>query len=109
MDLYLQDTNLHPLVGSTFATIFATPDKERGSIFSTCINKLAIFKDPRVMRNIQNADITPKEIMNNRISLYLITPPKAIKMTKPFSDLFLLKQSTSLLIKWNLTTEKKLI
>ena len=44
MDLYLQDTNLHPLVGSTFATIFATPDKERGSIFSTCINKLAIFR-----------------------------------------------------------------
>ena len=88
-ELYMQDTTLHPLVGSTFATIFATPDKERGSIFSTCINKLSIFKDPRVMNNIKKSDVTPKDIMNNRISLYLITPPKAIKMTKPLFRLIL--------------------
>lgn len=108
MDLYLQDTNLHPLVGSTFATIFATPDKERGSIFSTCINKLAIFKDPRVMRNIQKSDITPKEIMNNRISLYLITPPKAIKMTKPLFRLILTQTIYELTDKMEFNNRKKI-
>ena len=34
-ELYMQETFLHPIIGSTFATIFSTPDKERGSIFST--------------------------------------------------------------------------
>lgn len=88
-ELYMKDSTLHPSVGSTFSTIFATPDKERGSIFSTCINKLSIFKDPRIMRNIQRADILPRDLMKNRISLYLITPPKNIAMTKPLFRLII--------------------
>lgn len=107
-ELYLQDTTLHPLVGSTFATMFATPDKERGSIFSTCINKLSIFKDPRIMNNIKKSDITPKEIMNNRISLYLITPPKNIKMTKPLFRLILTQTIYELTEKMEFNNRKKL-
>lgn len=107
-ELYMQDTTLHPLVGSTFATIFATPDKERGSIFSTCINKLSIFKDPRVMNNIKRSDITPKQIMNNRISLYLITPPKAIKMTKPLFRLILTQTIYELTDKMEFNNRKKI-
>lgn len=107
-ELYMQDTTLHPLVGSTFATIFATPDKERGSIFSTCINKLSIFKDPRVMNNIKKSDVTPKDIMNNRISLYLITPPKAIKMTKPLFRLILTQTIYELTDKMAFNNRKKI-
>ena len=107
-ELYMQDTTLHPLVGSTFATIFATPDKERGSIFSTCINKLSIFKDPRVMNNIKKSDVTPKDIMNNRISLYLITPPKAIKMTKPLFRLILTQTIYELTDKMEFNNRKKI-
>lgn len=107
-ELYMQDTTLHPIVGSTFATIFATPDKERGSIFSTCINKLSIFKDPRVMNNIKKSDVTPKDIMNNRISLYLITPPKAIKMTKPLFRLILTQTIYELTDKMEFNNRKKI-
>ena len=107
-ELYMQDTTLHPLVGSTFATIFATPDKERGSIFSTCINKLSIFKDPRVMNNIKKSDVTPKDIMNNRISLYLITPPKAIKMTKPLFRLILTQTIYELTDRMEFNNRKKI-
>lgn len=42
--------------------------------------------------------------MDNRLSLYLITPPKAIKMTKP---LFRLKQYMNLQIKCSLIIENK--
>lgn len=107
-ELYMKDTTLHPLVGSTFATLYATPDKERGSIYSTCITQLAIFKDPRVMKNIQSSDITPKDIMNNRISLYLITPPKAIKMTKPLFRLIICQSIFELTDKMNFNNRKKI-
>ena len=103
----MQETYLHPIIGSTFATIFSTPDKERGSIFSTCINKLSIFKDPRVMVNIKKTDIVPKDLMNNRISLYLITPPKAIQMTKPLFRLIITQTIYELTDKMEFNNRKK--
>lgn len=107
-DLYGVDETLHPLVGSTFGTLIATPDKERGSIFSTCINKLAIFKDPRIMKNIGKSDITPRQIMDNRLSLYLITPPKAIKMTKPLFRLIITQTIYELTDKMEFNNRKKI-
>lgn len=89
VELYGVDSTLHPIVGATFSTLLTTPDKERGSIISSCTNKLGIFKDPRIRRNISKSDITPKEIMAEKVSLYLITPPKAIKMTAPLFRLFI--------------------
>ena len=59
------------------------------------------------MRNIQKSDITPKEIMNNRISLYLITPPKAIKMTKPLFRLILTQTIYELTDKMEFNKQKK--
>lgn len=108
LELYMQDTTLHPLVGSTFATIFATPDKERGSIFSTCINKLGIFKDPRIMRNVAKSDIVPKDLMKERISLYLITPPKAIDMTKPLFRLIITQSIYELTDKMEFNNRRKI-
>lgn len=107
-ELYQKRETLHPVVGSTFGTIMATPDKERGSIFSTCINKLSIFKDPRVMRNIGRSDISPREIMDNRISLYLITPPKAIEMTKPLFRLIITQTIYELTDKMEFNNRKKI-
>lgn len=107
-ELYQKKETLHPVVGSTFGTIMATPDKERGSIFSTCINKLSIFKDPRVMRNIGRSDISPREIMDNRISLYLITPPKAIEMTKPLFRLIITQTIYELTDKMEFNNRKKI-
>lgn len=108
LELYMQETTLHPLAGSTFATIFATPDKERGSIFSTCINKLGIFKDPRIMRNVAKSDIVPKDLMKERISLYLITPPKAIDMTKPLFRLIITQTIYELTDKMEFNNRRKI-
>ncbi|MGL5459655.1 MAG: type IV secretory system conjugative DNA transfer family protein [Cetobacterium sp.] len=80
--IYGESVELHPIVGGIFGTIYKTPDKERGSILSTCINKLQIFRDPQIAGNISKSDFTPKEIMKNKVSLYLVTPPEAIDMTR---------------------------
>ena len=108
LELYNQKTTLHPIVGSTFSTMFATPDKERGSIFSSCLNKLGIFKDPRIMKNIGRTDITPREIMDNRISLYLITPPRAINMTRPLFRLIITQTIFELTDKMEFGNRKKI-
>ncbi|MBC2857031.1 type IV secretory system conjugative DNA transfer family protein [Cetobacterium sp. 2A] len=111
-DLYsvseTENTGLHPTVGSTFSTMLSTPDKERGSIISTCVNKLSIFKDPRVRKNIQRSDITPRDIMDDRVSLYLITPPKAIKMTRPLFRLIITQTIYELTDKMNFDNRKKI-
>lgn len=105
--LYKEDTTLHPIVGKTFATIFATPDKERGSIFSTCVNKLGIFKDSRIIKNVGKSDLVPKDLMNERISLYLITPPKAIDMTRPLFRLIITQTIYELTDKMEFGNRKK--
>ncbi|MGL4865270.1 type IV secretory system conjugative DNA transfer family protein [Cetobacterium somerae] len=107
-DLYNNDTELHPIVGKTFMTIFGTPDKERGSIFSTCSNKLGVFKDSRILKNISKSDILPKDLMKNRISLYLITPPKAINMTKPLFRLIITQTIYELTEKMEFNNRKKI-
>ncbi|WP_349764263.1 type IV secretory system conjugative DNA transfer family protein [Fusobacterium sp. SYSU M8D902] len=108
MELYNELTTLHPLVGSTFSSLMNTPDKERGSIISSCVNKLKIFGDPRIMKNIQSSDITPRDIMNNKISLYLITPPRAIDMTRPLFRLIITQTIFELTDKMEFGNRKKI-
>lgn len=79
----------HPIIASIFSTMLETPDKERGSIISTCLNKLQIFKDPKIQMNTAKSDFNPKMIMQEKISLYLVTPPKSIDMTRPLLRLIL--------------------
>ena len=108
MELYNENTTLHPVVGSTFSSLMNTPDKERGSIISSCVNKLKIFGDPRIMKNVCRTDITPKDIMKNRISLYLITPPRAIDMTRPLFRLIITQTIFELTDKMEFGNRKKL-
>lgn len=99
---------IHPTVGSTFITILGTPDKERGSIISSCVSRLEIFKDPRIRKNIMRSDITPREIMDNKVALYLITPPKAIKMTRPLFRLIITQCIYELTDKMEFNNRKKI-
>lgn len=82
-DIYQIETRTHPIVASVFAQMFSTPPNERGSIESSCKVKLEIFKDPKIKRNTASSSFTMADLKGKRISLYLVTPPKAIEMTKP--------------------------
>lgn len=87
--IYGEEGLTHPIIASIFSTMLETPDKERGSIISTCLNKLQIFKDPKIQMNTSKSDFNPKMIMQEKISLYLVTPPKSIDMTRPLLRLIL--------------------
>ncbi|MBR8700492.1 MULTISPECIES: type IV secretory system conjugative DNA transfer family protein [unclassified Fusobacterium] len=77
------ECTLHPLVSKEFMSLFSTPDKERGSIISTANQKLKIFLDPIIASHITHSDFTIKELMRDKCSLYLVTPPKSIARTRP--------------------------
>ena len=64
-------------------SFFTTPDKERGSIISTARKKLKIFLDPLIAKHIRKSDFTIKQLMEEKCSLYLVTPPRSIRRTKP--------------------------
>ena len=73
---------LHPLVAREFMAFFKTPDRERGSILSTATQKLKIFLDPIIAQHIRKSDFTIKQLMEEKCTLYLVTPPKNLYRTK---------------------------
>ncbi|MBS9776117.1 MAG: type IV secretory system conjugative DNA transfer family protein [Fusobacterium sp.] len=77
------DCKLHPIVAREFMSLFTTPDKERGSIISTATQKLKIFLDPIIAKHIKYSDFTFRELMDEKCTLYLVTPPKSISRTRP--------------------------
>ena len=77
------ECKLHPTVAKEFMSFFTTPDKERGSIISTARKKLKIFLDPLIAKHIRKSDFTIKQLMEEKCSLYLVTPPRSIRRTKP--------------------------
>ena len=77
------ECKLHPTVAKEFMSFLSTPDKERGSILSTAQQKLKIFLDPLIAKHIRKSDFTIKQLMDEKCSLYLVTPPRSISRTKP--------------------------
>lgn len=74
--------HLHPLVAKEFSTLVSTPDKERGSIISSTTSKLKIFNDPIIQQHIKKSDFTIRELMQDKCSVYLVTPPRSIDRTR---------------------------
>lgn len=77
-----KEARLHPLVTREFMSIYKTPDKERGSIISTASQKLKIFLDPIIAKHIKKTDFTIKQLLEEKCTLYLVTPPKSIHRTR---------------------------
>lgn len=73
----------HPIVARMAADMLSKADKERSGIVSTVMTKLGPFTDPIIGKNTSRSDFKMKDLMNfeKPISLYFITPPKAIQIT----------------------------
>lgn len=78
-----EDYALHPLVAKEFNSFFRTPEKERGSILSTANSKMKLFLDVIIKKHIGKSDFTIKQLMDEKITIYLVTPPKSLDRTKP--------------------------
>ncbi|WP_028857243.1 type IV secretory system conjugative DNA transfer family protein [Psychrilyobacter atlanticus] len=75
----------HPKASREAGDIISKPDKERESIMSSLISMLGVYADPIIDKNTSSSDFSIKDLMNDEVplNLYLVTPPKAIKITAP--------------------------
>lgn len=78
-----EECTLHPLVAKEFNSFFRTPDKERGSILSTANSKMKLFLDVIIKKHIGKSDFTIRQLMDEKVTVYLVTPPKSLDRTKP--------------------------
>ncbi|WP_373533424.1 type IV secretory system conjugative DNA transfer family protein [Vampirovibrio sp.] len=79
------------------------PEAERGSVLSTAMSFLALYRDPLVARNISHSDFAIQDLMNHvhPVSLYLVVRPADKDRLKPLMRL-LLNQIVRLLTGGNL-------
>lgn len=74
----------HPKVFEAGMKMNNTPEKERGSIFSTAVAKFDLYKDPVICRNVEQSNFKIEDLMDHDkpVSLYLVTPPGELPRLK---------------------------
>jgi len=67
----------HPIVAEEAQTILSKPEKEAGSVISTMISNLALFRDPVVAKNTKRSSFRIRDLMHydDPISIYLVINP----------------------------------
>lgn len=67
------------------------PDRERGSVLSTAISFLTLYRDPIIAANTATSDFTVYDLMNreNPTSLYLVIKPSDKDRLKPLMRLLI--------------------
>jgi type IV secretion system protein VirD4 len=68
---------VHPIVAEEAQTLLNKPDKEAGSVLSTVVSNLALFRDPVVSKNTGRSSFRIKDLMrhDSPVSLYLVVSP----------------------------------
>lgn len=83
----------HPEVYKAAKKMENTPEKERGSIYSSTVSKFDLYKDPIISRNVSESNFCIEDLMDYEkpVSLYLVTPqgelPRLKKLFRIIVDL----------------------
>ena len=66
------------------------PEQERGSVLSSAMSYLMLYRDPLVATNTERGDFSIEDLMNNEspVSLYLVVRPADKDRLKPLMRLF---------------------
>jgi type IV secretion system protein VirD4 len=81
----------HPVIQATAREMLNKPEKERGSIISTAINCVSLFRDdPIIARNTETSDFNVRDLKHHEhpVSLYLVVPPSDISRTRALMRIF---------------------
>jgi type IV secretion system protein VirD4 len=72
-------------IASAAKTIVAKPENERGSVISTAVTELALYKDPIIARNTRYSSWTVDDLLNHErpVNLYLVTNPGETDRLRP--------------------------
>jgi len=81
----------HPLVAAEGRTMLNKPDDERGSVLSTAVSYLSLYRDPIVRHHTRRSDFKIMDLMNAErpVSLYLVSRDEDKDRMKPLLRLIL--------------------
>ncbi len=67
----------HPAIGSAARNQMDRPEEEAGSVLSTALSYLSLYRDPVVAANVSRSDFCIRDLMHcdDPISLYVVTQP----------------------------------
>jgi type IV secretion system protein VirD4 len=82
---------VHPVVAQEAQAILNKPDEEAGSVLSTVISNLGLFRDPVVARNTSRSSFRIRDLMNHdqAVSCYLVINPNDQLRLMPLTRLVL--------------------
>lgn len=81
----------HPVVAAAARDMLNRPEQERGSVLSSAMSYLMLYRDPLVATNTSRGDFSISDLMNNEnpLSLYLVVRPADKDRLKPLMRLLL--------------------
>ena len=82
---------VHPVVAQEAQSILNKPDEEAGSVLSTVLSNMGLFRDPVVARNTSKSSFKISDLMNNEsaVSCYLVINPNEQLRLMPLTRLVL--------------------
>lgn len=88
--LYGED-RVHPVIAAAARDMLNRPDEERGSVLSTAMSYLSLYRDPLVRRNTSRSDFRISDLMDSKrpVSLYIVARPEDKDRLKPLIRLIL--------------------
>ena len=85
------ENGMHPLIAAEGRTMLNKPDDERGSVLSTAISYLSLYRDPIVRHHTTKSNFSLMDLMNADapVSLYLVSRDEDKDRMKPLMRLIL--------------------
>ncbi len=81
----------HPTIASAARDMMNRPDEERGSVLSTAMSFLSLYRDPLVAKNVARSGFKVSDLMNHAtpITLYLVVRAEDKDRMKPLMRLII--------------------
>jgi type IV secretion system protein VirD4 len=81
----------HPTIATAARDMTNRPDEERGSVLSTAMSFLSLYRDPLIARNVSRSDFRIMDLMNHEkpVSLYLVVRAEDKDRMKPLMRLII--------------------
>lgn len=82
---------VHPAIQEEAQSMINKPDKEKGSIISTALTSLTLYRDKIIASNVTHSDFKINDLMNleKPVSLYLVIPPNDAERLRPLLRLMI--------------------
>lgn len=91
LDTFHTEEGPHLVVAAAARDMLNRPETERGSVLSSAMSYLSLYRDPLVAANTQESDFKIAQLMNHEtpVSLYLVVRPADKDRLKPLMRLML--------------------